>query len=221
MPFAAIASPVPTAAPRTQTTHEQLRRQTMDWMGQIGSILERYRDGTPNDGVEDDYDQVARTAPPQVIRGGLADAFRSEQTPPFPQMFSQMFGNSSGPQRAGILNMLLKTLGPQILAGILARRMGGGGVTGGSMGGGGGTGGGLGGILGDLMSGRKSEVTPEEAEQIDPKVVEEIAAEAEKKDPSIIDNVSDFYARNPTLVKGLGAVALAFLMSRVAKGGPF
>jgi hypothetical protein len=71
------------------------------------------------------------------------------------------------------------------------------------------------------MNGRKTEVTPEEAEQIEPEVVEEMAAEAEKKDPSIIDNVSDFYAQHPTLVKGLGAMALAFMMSRMAKGGPF
>jgi hypothetical protein len=197
--------------------------RSMDWMGQLGSVLQRYQGANPmdaQDGVEDDFDMVAQQAPPQAIRGGLADAFRSEQTPPFPQMFGQMFGQSGGTQRAGVLNMLLRTLGPQILAGILARRMGGGGGTGGSMGGGMG-GGGLGGILGDLMSGRKTEVTPEEAEQIDPKVVEEVAAEAEKQDPSIIDNVSDFYAQHPTLVKGIGAAALAFMMSRLSKGGPF
>jgi hypothetical protein len=192
-------------------------------MGQLGNVLQRYQGPDPlaqQDGVEDDFDVVARQAPPEALRGGLADAFRSEQTPPFPQMLGGMFGQAGGTQRAGMLNMLIRTLGPQILGAILSRRMAGGGGGGGSMGGATG-GGGLGGILGDLMSGRKTEVTPEEAEQIDPHVVEDIAAEAEKRDPSIIDNVSDFYAKNPTLVKGIGAAALAFMMSRLAKGGPF
>lgn len=191
----------------------------MDWMDRLGGILQRYQAGVPNDRVEDDYDEVARNAPPEAIRGGLTEAFRSDQTPPFPQMFGQMFGRSGGVERAGILNMLLRTVGPQILASILARRMGssGGGGTAGDTD----AGGGLGGVLGDLMNGRKTEVTPQEAEQIDPKVVEEMAAEAETKDPSIIDEASDFYAKHPTLVKGLGAAALAFLMSKMAKGGPF
>lgn len=180
----------------------------MDWMGQLGNILQRYQGnpGTQVDGVEDDYDEVARQAPARVLRGGLADAFRSDETPPFPQMFGQIFGRSGGSQRAGVLNMLISMLGPQILASILSRRRGSGGG---------------GGILNDLVKGNRKEVTPEEADQIDPQVVEEMAAEAEKKDPSIIDNVSDFYAQHPMLVKGVGAVALAFLLSRISKKGPF
>jgi hypothetical protein len=182
----------------------------MDWMNGLDDLLERYRGNATNvrpDTVEQDYDRIVQQAPTGAIRGGLADAFRSDQTPPFPQMLGQMFGNSGGAQKASIINMLISMFGPQILASILGRR-------------GGGSGGG-GGILGDLLNGNKTRVTPEEAEQIDPKTVEEIAAEAEKKDPTVVDQVSDFYAEHPTLVKGLGVAALAFLMSRITGGGPF
>ena len=182
----------------------------MDWMSGLGDLLERYTGNpaaVPHDTVEHDYDRVVQHAPTTALQGGLADAFRSEQTPPFPQMLGKMFGNSGGQQKAGILNMLIGMLGPQILSSILNRQ-------------GGGAGGG-GGILSDILNGRKTTVTPEEAEQIDPATVEDIAAEAEQKDPSVVDQVSGFYAEHPALVKGLGVAALAFLMSRLSGGGPF
>jgi hypothetical protein len=187
------------------------RGEQMDWMSGLGDLFERYSGSPaqlPRETIESDYDRVAQHAPTTALRGGLADAFRSDETPPFPQMLSQLFGRSGGQQKAGILNMLISMLGPQILASILSKR------------GGGGSGGG-GGILSDIINGRKSTVTPEEAEQIDPATVEDIAAEAEQKDPSIVDQASDFYAEHPALVKGLGVAALAFLMSRLSGGGPF
>lgn len=182
----------------------------MDWMNDLGDMLQRYtgtQGNVPSDRVEQDFDRVAAQAPANVLKGGLADAFRSDVTPPFPQMLGSIFGNSGGQQKASILNMLISMLGPQILASVLGRR--GGGSSGG------------GGILGDILSGNRTTVTPEEAEKIDPATIEDIAAEAEQKDPSIVDSISDFYAQNPTLVKGLGVAALAFLMSRLSGGGPF
>ena len=50
-----------------------------------------------------DFDQVAQSAPRAVVSEGLADTFRAEQTPPFPDMVAQLFHHSDSPQRASLL----------------------------------------------------------------------------------------------------------------------
>ena len=204
----------------------------MKW-NDIGDILNQYSQGQAGN-ADDDFDRVAPHAPRQAMSQGVAEAFRSPQTAPFPNMLGQMFGQAPPNQRANILNSLLATLGPAVLSGIMSR--GGGGGLGGMLGGGGGMGGmnpgmggmggGLGGLLGGLLGGGGGtpQVTPEQASQIPPEAVEELAREAEQKDPSVIDRVSDFAAENPTLVKGLGAAALGIALSHLAKqkrGGLF
>src|SRR5688572_7432261 len=93
-----------------------------DWLNQLGGILQQYANsGQPTQSTENDFEQAASVAPRDAMAGGLADAFRSDQTPPFPSMLGQMFGNSNGTQRANILNMLLSTAGPALLSGILQR----------------------------------------------------------------------------------------------------
>jgi hypothetical protein len=114
-------------------------------------------------------------------------------------MVSQLFNNSNGQQRASLLNTLIAAVGPTLVAQLLSKR-----------------GGGLSGLAGLLGSGQR-EVTPEEAEQIPPDAVQEIAAYAEKKDPTVIDQISDFYSQHPTLVKVLGAAALTIALSQIAQ----
>ena len=186
----------------------------MNWMNQIGELLQQYNGADPRhapDTVENDFDQLAQNAPQGELANGLAAAFRSDQTPAFGQMVSQMFANGDGQQRASLLNTLIRTVGPTILAQVLARRGGGGGGLAGLLGGGGG--GGLGALLG---GGAAPEVTPEQAEQVSPEEVAQIAEQAEQQDPSIIDQVSDFYAKQPTLVKTLGAAALTIALAKIA-----
>ena len=62
--------------------------------------------------AETHFDQVAQQAPPEQLGAGLAAAMRSDQTPPFGHMVSQMFGQSSPAQQAGVLNQILAALGP-------------------------------------------------------------------------------------------------------------
>ena len=187
----------------------------MDWMNQLGGILQQYNGAQPNqapDTVDDDFDQLAQQAPPSALSDGLAAAFRSDQTPDFGQMAANLFSNSGGQQRAGILNTLLRAAGPAILSQVLSRvgQSGGGANTGGG-------GGGLGGILEMLRGGGHAEVTPEQAQQIPPEAVEQIAQQAHDNDPSIIDKVSDFYAEHPTLIKSLGAAALTVALAKIAQ----
>lgn len=169
----------------------------MSWMDQLGGMLQQYANsGQATQTTEDDFDRASQMAPRDALSGGLSEAFRSQQTPPFPNMLGQMFGNSNGMQRANLLNTLLSVAGPALLSNILQR------------------GGGMGNLAGMLQGGQ---VTPQQAEQIPPEAVEELAREAEQRDPSVIDRVSDFYSEHPTLIKTLGAAALAVAMSGMTK----
>lgn len=180
----------------------------MDWMNQLSGVLQQYN-GTAaapaRANVDDDFNRVAQNAPPAAVSEGLAAAFRSEQTPEFGQMAAQLFSNSDGQQRASMLNMLISTVGPTVLSHILSRR------------GGPSSGGGLSSLIGLLRGGQQTQVTPEQADQIPVDAVQEIAVQAEKKDPSVIDQVSNFYARHPTLVKTLGAAVLSIALARIAQ----
>ena len=167
----------------------------MEFMNEIGSLLQKYSGASataPPPNVEQDFQRVATQAPPSSIASGLNDAFHSDDTPPFGQMVSKMFGQSTGQQKAGILNQILGAAGSSGLAGLA-----------------------LGG-LSSMLQGRTS-VTPEEAQQISPVDVQKMAEHAKNQDPSIVDRASEFYAQHPSLVQGLGAGALAMVMSRMSQ----
>lgn len=153
-------------------------------------LLEQYaKPGTSQTGnTEQDFEQVSQNASQSHLASGLAEAFRSNQTPPFAQMLSTLFSNSDGQQRAGILNHLLSSAGPSAGSGILASLLGGG-----------------------------SQVNAQQAQQVPADTVQQLAEQAEKNDPSIVEKASAFYAQHPTLVKTLGAGSLALIMSHMAR----
>jgi hypothetical protein len=189
----------------------------MDWMKSLGPMLDQYGSAPRAEAipptVNDDYDRLAQQAPPDVLSEGLAAAFRSDQTPEFARMASQMFGRASGAQRANILNMLLQVAGPMVLQQIARRQAGGGAAAGAPAG----RSGGLGDILGQVLGGGQPRITEKDAERIDPAAVEDLAREAEKKDPSIVDKLSRVYAEQPQLLKALGGMALAIALGRMAQ----
>jgi len=163
----------------------------------LGNLLQQYLGGATNaTQATDDFDHVAQTAPRETLAKGLAGAMRSDQTPPFPQMVSQLFGQGNPDQRAGMLNQLLSSVGPSVLSSI------------------------AGGTLGGLFGGGQTQarVTPEQAAQLSPEQVREIAEKAEQHNPGIVERMGDFYAENPTLVKAIGGAALAIALSHMAQG---
>jgi hypothetical protein len=139
---------------------------------------------------EDQFRSAAQHAPQEVVADGLSHAFRSDQTPAFPEMVSNLFSRSDPNQRAGLLNRLLGAIGPGALAGLP---------------------GGLAGLLGS------GEVRPEQASQISPKDVQEIAAQAETHNPSVVDQVSSFYSQHPQVVQALGGLALTIALQHIMK----
>jgi hypothetical protein len=169
----------------------------MDWIQELSGVLGRYQDASASnapDTAHQDFDQVAQSAPPAAIADGLAAAFRSDETPPFGQMLGQLFGNSQPSQRADILNSLLRTVGPGLLAQILARYG-----------------------AADASPGGQGQITPQAAQKVPPQAVQELAEDAEKKDPSIVERISHAYAAQPEIVKTLGKAALAIAMAQMLR----
>ena len=169
----------------------------MSWMDEIGNLLQQYSGGSQSAGnASQDFDQVAQNAPHSELADGVAAALRSNETPPMPDMVANLFGQSNGEQRASILNQLLASAGPGILSSVLGSGM-------------------LSGLGGMLSQG--GHISPEQAQQIPPDAVKEIAAHAEQRDPSIVDRISQIYAQHPTLLKTLGEAALTIAMARMAQ----
>ena len=75
---------------------------------------------------------------------------------------------------------------------------------------------GLGGGLAALLKGG-STVSPQQASQVTPEEVQQLAEHAEKNNPGILEQASAFYAQHPQLVQGLGAGALALIMSHMSR----
>ena len=152
-------------------------------------LLQQALGGNAN--AETQFDQVAQQAPPDQLGAGLAAAMRSPETPSFGSMVSQMFGQSSPTQQAGVLNQILAALGPAAATAL------------------------AGGALGRMLAPGQTHVTPEQASQLSPGQVSEIAAQAEQAHPGVVDQVSQFYAQHSGLIKVLGGAALAVAMANM------
>jgi hypothetical protein len=170
----------------------------MGWADGLGQVLQSALGSNASEAdIHAAFDKVAGAVPHGALTDGISHVFNSDQTPPFEQMLGGLFGQSSPDQKAALLNQVLSSLGPgagQVLGGI----------------------GGLGGLASVLQGG--GGVTPAQAQQIPPDAVQAIAQKARSINPGIVDAVSSFYAKNPQLVKTIGAGALALLMSRLSKG---
>jgi hypothetical protein len=169
----------------------------MNWTNDIEDIIQRYTGqggGTAAAAANphEDFQQVAESAPSNVLAGGISQAFRSEQTPPFSEMLSNLFSHSDPNQRAGVLNRLLGSLGPGALASLP----------------------GLGGLSSTISGGS---VTPDQASQVSPAQVQQMAAHAEQQNPSIVDQVSNFYAQHPQVMKAAGGLALSIALQHILK----
>lgn len=144
--------------------------------------------------TETDFDEVVREAPPELLGGGIADAFRSDRTPAFGDMVGSLFGASNAQQRGGLLGQLISTIGPAVLSGL------------------------AGGALGRFAD--KARSNPQAAEAVThdltPLEVKQAAEAAEQNDPGIMDRLGEYYAKNPELLKILGGGALAVILGQMA-----
>ena len=170
----------------------------MTLLDSVTNVLKQYTSGSTPDAANaaEHFDQVAQTASPNALAEGLSAMFKSDQTPAFGNMVGSLFGQSNGEQKAGMLNQLIAAVGPSTVA-----QMAGGGA------------------LASLLGGGASQVTPQQAQNISPEVVQQIATHAEKTDPSIVDRASAFYAEHSTLVKTLGGAWVTHLEGGATASG--
>lgn len=169
----------------------------MGFLSGLGDLLKQYEgSGAAPANVEEHFDQVAQNVPSSSLAGGLAEAFRSGNTPPFAQMASQLFANGNGQQQASVLSTLLSSVAPAAISQF--------------------TGNNPNSPLAGLLQSGQTSVTPEQAAQIDPNEVQGLLQHAEQHDPSIVDRISQVYAEHPTLIKTLGAAAMAIAVKQVA-----
>jgi hypothetical protein len=123
----------------------------------------------------------------------LADAFRSDQTPSFPEMVSSLFRQSNPDQRAVLLNHLVGAISSAALASVP--------------------------VLNELASssGQGQSVTSQQAGKISAEQVQQAVAHAQRDNPSIVDHVSGFYAQHPGIVKALGSVAITIAIQQIVR----
>jgi hypothetical protein len=119
--------------------------------------------------------------------------FRSNETPPFAEMISNLFANSNSSQKTGLLDHLLSVVPPETLASIPGL---------GSLGG---------------IPGVNRDATDRVAGEASPDQVRQIASHAETQDPGIVERVSQFYAQHPGLMKAVGGMALGVAMKHMTK----
>jgi hypothetical protein len=172
----------------------------MGFLDRLTDFANQVQAGQASDeDIHSTYDQVAHQLPQGTLAEGISHTFKSDQTPPFEQMVGTLFGRSNPDQKAGLLNQILGSLGPN--AGALLGQAG------------------LAGLAGKLLGGGNGspQVTPQQAQEIPPEAVQVLAQHAAQKDPTLVDKAAGFYAQHPTLVKAIGAGALALLLSRMSR----
>src|SRR5581483_10099976 len=115
-------------------------------------------------------------------------------------MIADLFARSDPQQRAGILNQLIAAAAPRA-SGI------------------------LGSLSGELSGNAPPQaqanqvptVTADQAQRVQPATAGELASHAQRNDPSIVEQAGQFYSQHPKLVQGLGAAALALVMSHLSQ----
>jgi hypothetical protein len=155
-------------------------------MGLLDSLMQAVGSGSSQP-----FDQVAQQAPSDVLAKGLAAAFGSDQTPPIGNMVSQIFEQSNGEQKAGMLNQLIAALGPTVMAAL------------------------AGGTLGKVMNPGQAQITPEQAQQLSPQEVQDVVNHANEVHPGVADQLGQFYAQHRGLLNTLGTLAATVAMARM------
>ena len=168
----------------------------MGVLDDLGGILKQYTGATatanPGPAVAEHFDQVSNAVPASTLADGVTHALNSTSTGGgLGQALSQSFTQGTGEQKAGILNTLVSSVGVATAGRFLGPS-----------------------VAQTLNSG--SPLSAQHAQQVSPSAIQQLADQAAQNDSSVVNRLGAFYAQHPTLVKGLGASAMALVMSRLA-----
>ena len=163
----------------------------MGLLDDMKGILNQYASGAaPAGDAGAHFQQVAQSVDSGTLAQGIAAAMRSDQTPPFAQLVSQLFASASGEQKLAMLNTLLSSVTPEQRAQLAA-------------------------LIPGLAAG--ASVTPQQAAAVSPSAVQSLAQRVEQHDAGIVDKMSALYAAHPTLVRTLGTAAMMIAMRKIAE----
>jgi hypothetical protein len=158
----------------------------------VKELLGKYATGTaPSGDAGTHFQQVAQSVDRSTLAGGIAEALRSDKTPPFSQLVSQLFASGSVEQKSAMLGTLLSAIPANQRSKIASMIPS------------------LGGPAADLRTSPPENVSPQD--------VQKLAQQVEKQDATIVDKMSALYAAHPTLIKTLGAGALAIAMRKIGE----
>jgi hypothetical protein len=161
----------------------------MGLLDSMKDMLAQYTGGAGGENAEADFHKVAQSADAGTLAQGIAEVMRSDQTPPFAQIVSQLFANASPDQKAAMITALVSAV-PAEQRGALGAMLGGSSRAS------------VGGAPTTLPS--KDEVAS-------------MAQRAEQSGSGVIEAMSNFYAQHPTLVKTLGTTAMVIAMRKIAE----
>ena len=83
----------------------------MGLLDDMKGLLTQYTSGAaPAGDAGEHFQQVAQSVDSGTLAQGIAAAMRSDQTPPFAQMVSQLFSSGSTDQKTSMLNTLLSAV---------------------------------------------------------------------------------------------------------------
>jgi len=162
----------------------------MSLLDTMKDMLAQYTSGAGGENAEADFQKVAQSADPGTLAQGIAEVIRSDQTPPFAQIVSQLFANASPEQKSAMVTALLSAV-PAGQQSQIAAMMGGSPV-------------------GATTSGAASAMPSSDT-------IASMAQRAEQSGWGVIEAMSSFYARHPTLVKTLGTTAMVIAMRKIAE----
>jgi hypothetical protein len=161
----------------------------MGLLDDVKDMLNQYASGAaPAGDAGAHFQQVARSVDSSTLAQGIAAALRSDDTPPFSQLVSQLFASGSGDQKLATINTLLSAVTPEQRARFAS-----------------------------MIPGLGVATTPSAAQTISPDAVQQLAEQVEQHDSGIVDRMSQLYAAHPGLVKTLGSVAMMIAMRKMAE----
>jgi hypothetical protein len=162
----------------------------MGLLDDMKGMLSQYASGAvPAGDAGAHFQQVAQSVDSGTLAQGIAAAMRSDDTPPFAQMVSQLFAQGSSDQKTAMLTTLLSSLSPGQQAQLSSLAPG----------------------LGGALAGGTAAGT------LTPAAIQSLAQHVEQHDAGIVDKMSALYAAHPTLVKTLGSAAMVIAMRKIAE----
>ncbi len=163
----------------------------MGLLDSVKGVLAQYASGSvPAADAETHFQQVAQSVDSATLAQGIAAVMRSNDTPPFAQLVSQLFASGSSEQKMAMLNTLLTTLPADQRTQLSSLIPG------------------LGGA---------ATVTGQQAVAVAPAAVQALAQKVEQHDSGIVEKMSALYAAHPTLVKTLGSAAMMIALRKIAQ----